>query len=76
MLGDDLYATVVTKRFGIAFGRTRGDQRLCREVRWFDKRESKTRLVSERSMNAMEISEEWQLRADPSFKKTMPMLCE
>ena len=51
MFGDDLNATVMTERFGFGtvFGRAGGDRGLTREVSWFDKREPKTRLVSERS---------------------------
>ena len=51
MLGDDPDPTVTTNRvgYGTTFGRAGGDRGLTREVSWFDKREPKTRLVSERS---------------------------
>ena len=51
MLGDDSNPTVTTNRvgYGTTFGRAGGDRGLTREVSWFDKREPKTRLVSERS---------------------------
>ena len=45
---------VTTNRvgYGTTFGRAGGDRGLTREVSWFDKREPKTRLVSERSTKA------------------------
>ena len=51
MFGDDPNPTVTTNRvgYGTTFGRARGGGWLAREVSWFDKREPKTRLVSERS---------------------------
>mgnify|MGYP005848800727 CR=1 FL=1 len=55
MFGDDSDPTVTTERvgFGTTFGRTHeGGLWLCREVRWFDKRETQARLVSERSTKA------------------------
>ena len=64
MFGDDLNATVMVERFGFGavFGRAQeGGRWLCREVRWFDNRETKTRLLSNRSANATERSEERQL---------------
>ena len=66
---DDLNPTVMTAQlgFGEVFGRTEEGVSGCREVRWFDKRETKTRLVSERSTNTAERSEERQLQADASF---------
>ena len=72
MFGDDLNPSVMKARvgFGEVFGRMKEGVGGCREVRWFDKRETKTRLVSEWSMNAMERSEERQLRANASFMKT------
>ena len=54
MFGDDPNPTVTTNRvgYGTTFGRAGGDRGLTREVSWFDKREPKTRLVSERSTKA------------------------
>ena len=54
MFGDDLNPSVMKARvgFGEVFGRTKEGVGGCREVRWFDKRETKTRLVSERSTKA------------------------
>ena len=51
MIGDDPNPTVTTNLvgYGTTFGRAGGDRGLTREVSWFDKREPKTRLVSERS---------------------------
>ena len=55
MFGDDLDPTLTTAwvGFGGGFGhaRERGSV-ACREVRWSDKREMKTRLVSGRSTKA------------------------
>ena len=69
MLGDDPDPTVTTNRvgYGTTFGRAGGDRGLTREVSWFDKREPKTRLVSERSTKARGTR---QLRADTGFMKT------
>ena len=54
MFGDDPNPTVTTNRvgYGTTFGHAGGDRGLTREVSWFDKREPKTRLVSERSTKA------------------------
>ena len=54
MFGDDPDPTVTTNRvgYGTTFGRAGGDRGRTREVSWFDKREPKTRLVSERSTKA------------------------
>ena len=49
MFGDDLNPSVMKAQvgFGEVFGCTKEGVGGCREVRWFDKRETKTRLVSE-----------------------------
>ena len=54
MFGDDPNPTVTTNRvgYGTTFGRAGGDRGLMREVSWFDKREWKARLVSERPTKA------------------------
>ena len=54
MLGDYPDPSVTTNRVGhgTTFGRAGGDRGLTRGVSWFDKREPKTRLVSEWSTKA------------------------
>ena len=75
MFGGDSHPTVMTTRFefgGVSDAHVRGLCTMQREIRpmcaivW---------LVLERSTNTMERSKERQLRADASFKKTMPMQC-
>ena len=59
MFGDDLNPSVTKARvgFGEVYGRTEEGVGGCREVRWFDKRETQTRLVPERSTKAKGFDE-------------------
>ena len=78
MLGDDLDPSVMTAQVrsgGVSDAHTRGSEKNVEMVKWSNKGESKTQLVSKRSTNATERNEERQLRADASFKNTMPMQC-
>ena len=72
MFGDDSDPTVMTERvgFGTTFGHAHEGVCGCAErLGGLTRGNRKTRLVSERSMNATEISEERQLRADASLRK-------
>ena len=82
MFGDDPDPTVTIVRsgFGEVFGRAlEGAASWQERLGGHGQGEAKTRLGSDRSTKATEISEERQLRADASFKNNdgnkVPMQC-
>ena len=78
MFGDDPNPTVTTNRvgYGTTFGRAGGDRGLTREVSWFDKREPKTRLVSERSTKARGTRQLRRVQVLKHDGNGVPMQCE